>query len=59
MTVSKLEYIKSQKETKGVSKNFKDLIKKSQNLKFFDFGQELVSPAHLKAEWSNFSEDLN
>ena len=38
------------KETKSLSKNLKDLIEKSQNLKMFYLGQELVPPAHLKAQ---------
>ena len=25
----------------------------------FDLGQELVPPAHLKVQWSDFSKDLN
>ena len=33
-------------------------MKKSQNPKIFDLGQELVRPAHLKAQWSDFFEDL-
>ena len=32
---------------------------KTQNPNFFEIGQELVPQAHLKAEWSNFFEDLN
>ena len=40
-------------------KHLKDLIKKFQNPFFFYLGQELVTPAHLKAQWSNFLEDLN
>ena len=49
----------NRKETKRLSKNLKDLIEKFQIQIFFDLGQELVTPAHLKAQLSNFSEDLN
>ena len=38
--------------------NMKDLIEKCQNLIFY-LGQELVRPAHLKAQYSNSFEDLN
>ena len=27
--------------------------------KFLDLSQELMPPAHLKAQWGDFSEDLN
>ena len=32
--------------------------KMSESQIFFDFGQELVRPAHLKAQWSDFLKDL-
>ena len=47
------------KETMRLSKNLKDLVEKSPNLISFYLGQELVPPAHLKAQWSHFSKDLN
>ena len=57
-TWAKLKYIKM-KPSAYTYKNLKDLIKKYQNIFFFYLGQELVPPAHLKAQLSNFSEDLN
>ena len=40
----------------GSHKIWKTKLKKH---KFFEIGQELVRPAHLKAQWSEFFEDLN
>ena len=54
---SRLSFI--EKKPSAFAKILKDLIEKSQNLKIFDLGQELVLQAHLKAQWSNFFKDLN
>ena len=44
---SKRGYIERKPST---NPNLKDLVKKSPNQIFFDLGQELVPPAHLKAQ---------
>ena len=33
--------------------------KKQKIQNFFEIGQELVRPAHLKAQWSDLFEELN
>ena len=45
------------KDNEKISKIFLNIFQNfSKN--FFDLGQEFVPPAHLKAQWSDFFEDL-
>ena len=47
------------KENQAPLPKFERTNGKTQNGHFFEIGQELVRPAHLKAQWSEFFEDLN
>ena len=53
----KMEYI--ERKPSAYPKIWKTLSKNRKIKFFFVLGQELVPPAHLKAQWSVFSEDLN
>ena len=42
-----------------LTQHLKDLMEKHKIQKKFEIGPELVRPAHLKAQRSEFFEDLN